>query len=642
MIRFGTPAGRWVIIGDRARFGHRVPRRDRGERGAADHRRGPRRRPQRPPVDPRRLPGHPQRAPPARRLARRHLRPAQGLHRRPRRLLARVGPSAASRRTPASLIAARALQGAAAALLVPGSLAIISSSFHPDDRGRAVGAWSGLAGISGALGPFLGGWLVDAVSWRFVFFINLPLAAIAVAITLRHVPESSDPDAVRHIDVPGALLASLGLAGGRVRADRGRRSTSGRSRSLAAVAGRHRPRRLRRHRSAVRRTRCCRSRCSGRGSSPGPTSRRSRCTPPSAAPRSSSCSSSSWASATRRSRPARRSCRSRVLMLTLSARMGQLAQRTGPRLPMTVGPLVIAAGHAAPRPGRTRARTTSTDVLPALVVFGLGLATTVAPLTSAVLAAVEDRHLGVGSGVNNAVSRVAGLLSVALLPALVGLDLERHQRGLGDGFAAAMRIAAVFSAVGWRRRVPHRPHPGRRTRPSPRPRSTALPRPVHRREGGRVGGSVPERGVDRADKLLTGRPPAHVLGDAGRQKRLGHRRGVADVRGDHAVRAWTTAGDRRAAAPGRSRRGPAPPIAPARSASTRSSVTMWPPRATLTSQAWLLHRLELGPPDQTRPCRAPGRGRAPRRRRRAAPRAGPRPRRPRRRGPSARGGAGRP
>ena len=146
------------------------------------------------------------------------------------------------------LIAARALQGAAAALLVPGSLAIISSSFHPDDRGRAVGAWSGLAGISGALGPFLGGWLVDAVSWRFVFFINLPLAAIAVAITLRHVPESSDPDAVRHIDVPGAVLVSLGLAGVAYALIEGA-VDFGPVELAAAVLGVARPRRVRPHRS---------------------------------------------------------------------------------------------------------------------------------------------------------------------------------------------------------------------------------------------------------------------------------------------------------------------------------------------------------------------------------------------------------
>jgi hypothetical protein len=116
---------------------------------------------------------------------------------------------------------------------------------------------------------------------------------------------------------------------------------------------------------------------------------------------------------------------------------------------MTVGPVLIAAGMlllTRVGPGSHYA----TDVFPALVVFGLGLATTVAPLTSAVLASVEDRHLGVGSGVNNAVSRVAGLLSVALLPALAGLDFSATGTtgGLGDGFATAMRIAAAFSVLG--------------------------------------------------------------------------------------------------------------------------------------------------------------------------------------------------
>ena len=111
------------------------------------------------------------------------------------------------------LIAARAVQGAGAALLVPGSLALISASFHPDDRGRAIGAWSGLAGVAGAIGPFVGGWLIDAVSWRLIFFINVPLAAACFVITWRHVPESLDEDdrGVRP-DVPGAVTASLGLA----------------------------------------------------------------------------------------------------------------------------------------------------------------------------------------------------------------------------------------------------------------------------------------------------------------------------------------------------------------------------------------------------------------------------------------------
>jgi EmrB/QacA subfamily drug resistance transporter len=344
------------------------------------------------------------------------------------------------------LIAARALQGAAAALLVPGSLAIISSSFHPDDRGRAVGAWSGLAGISGALGPFLGGWLVDAVSWRFVFFINLPLAAIAVAITLRHVPESSDPEAVRHVDVPGAVLVSLGLAGVAYALIEGA-VEFGPVELAAAVLG-----------------------VAALGAFVLTEARTSNPMLPLEVFTSRQFTGAnlttlavytalggttflvvlqlqlglgySAVEAGASLLPIT------LLMVTLSARMGQLAQHTGPRLPMTVGPMVIAVGMlllARVGPGSSYV----TDVLPAVVVFGLGLAATVAPLTSAVLAAVEDRHLGVGSGVNNAVSRVAGLLSVALLPALVGLDLGGDSSGgLGDAFASAMRIAAVFSAVG--------------------------------------------------------------------------------------------------------------------------------------------------------------------------------------------------
>ena len=111
------------------------------------------------------------------------------------------------------LIAARALQGVGGALLTPGSLAIIEASFHPDDRSTAIGAWSGLAGVTTALGPFLGGWLVEAFSWRLIFLINLPLAALVVWVTLRHVPESRDPAAAPKLDLTGAALAAVGLAG---------------------------------------------------------------------------------------------------------------------------------------------------------------------------------------------------------------------------------------------------------------------------------------------------------------------------------------------------------------------------------------------------------------------------------------------
>ena len=111
------------------------------------------------------------------------------------------------------LIAARALQGIGGALLTPGSLAIIQSAFAADDRPRAIGAWSGLGGVSGAIGPFLGGWIVGSIGWRWIFLLNLPLAAAVIAVTIRHVPESRDPTAQGRFDIAGAVLAALALAG---------------------------------------------------------------------------------------------------------------------------------------------------------------------------------------------------------------------------------------------------------------------------------------------------------------------------------------------------------------------------------------------------------------------------------------------
>ncbi|UZN03976.1 MFS transporter [Cellulomonas sp. S1-8] len=112
-----------------------------------------------------------------------------------------------------TLVAARVLQGVGGALLTPGSLAILQSTFAGDDRGRAIGAWSGLGGIAGASAPFIGGWIVQVADWRWVFGINVPLAALVVVVALRHVPESADPDAQARVDVAGTVLGALGLAG---------------------------------------------------------------------------------------------------------------------------------------------------------------------------------------------------------------------------------------------------------------------------------------------------------------------------------------------------------------------------------------------------------------------------------------------
>src|SRR5919205_3211490 len=114
--------------------------------------------------------------------------------------------------TPGELIAARALQGIGGALLVPGSLAIIGASFREEDRGKAIGTWSGFSGITTAIGPVVGGYLVDNVSWRAAFLLNVPLAIAVILIAVRHVPESRDPDA-RRLDIPGAILATVGLGG---------------------------------------------------------------------------------------------------------------------------------------------------------------------------------------------------------------------------------------------------------------------------------------------------------------------------------------------------------------------------------------------------------------------------------------------
>ncbi len=118
-----------------------------------------------------------------------------------------------SAQTPGQLIAARLLQGIGAALLTPGSLAMIQGSFRPADRGRVIGQWAGLGGIAAAIGPLLGGWIVDNASWRWIFIVNVPLAVVVLLVAARHVPESKDPEAVRSFDVLGAVLGALGLAG---------------------------------------------------------------------------------------------------------------------------------------------------------------------------------------------------------------------------------------------------------------------------------------------------------------------------------------------------------------------------------------------------------------------------------------------
>jgi EmrB/QacA subfamily drug resistance transporter len=347
------------------------------------------------------------------------------------------------------LIGARVLQGVGGALLAPGSLAIIQASFAPDQRARAVGAWSGLGGVAAAIGPVLGGWLVEAAGWQWVFLLNLPLAVAVIALTVRHVPETRDPDSHGGFDVAGAGLAALALAGITYALIEATGSAGTASVSVAAVVG---------VAAAVgfvaverRRTR-----------TPEPT--------PPMLPLSVFSSRQfsvvnvitflvygafggllfllvlqlqvaagfSPVEAGSALLPVT------VLMLALSARAGSLAQRFGPRWLMTGGITLLAAGMVLMT--RIGVHTSYVaDVLPAVIIYGFGLCLTVAPLTATVLASADVRHAGVASGVNNAVARAAGLVAVAALPAAVGLTTASYHEPAV--FSQSFHHAAIVCAV---------------------------------------------------------------------------------------------------------------------------------------------------------------------------------------------------
>jgi EmrB/QacA subfamily drug resistance transporter len=357
-------------------------------------------------------------------------------------LLCAIAPSAEM------LVFARLLQGIGGALLTPGSLAMIEASFRPGDRARAIGAWSGLGGVAAAVGPLLGGYLVDAVSWRAIFLINLPLGIFVMAMASRHVPETRDPTTSGHLDFSGATLAALGLAGttyALIEApDKGATPAilvAGIGGVVALVAFLLGERRSanpmmplglfssRQFSAANLVTFVVYAALGGvffllvaflqvsLGYSP--------------------------IAAGAASLPVT------ALMLLFSARSGALAQRIGARIPLTVGPLVIAVGLLLMTridPGDSYVST----VLPAVIVFGLGLTLVVAPVTATVLAAADARHSGIASGINNAVSRVAGLLAVAVLPLIAGLtgDSFYDPSAMADGFRVAMVTCAALSAMG--------------------------------------------------------------------------------------------------------------------------------------------------------------------------------------------------
>jgi EmrB/QacA subfamily drug resistance transporter len=344
------------------------------------------------------------------------------------------------------LIGARAAQGIAGALMVPGSLAIVQASFRPVDRGRAIGMWSGLSGVSLALGPFLGGWLIDSFSWRLVFFVNVPIIVATVVIAQRVVPETRDPTEPERIDWLGGTALVAGLGAGVYALIEGPSAGWSAAVIVLGLAGvvaivvfvRVERRvanpmvplsmfRSRQFSGANAVTLLFYAALSGvlfllvvhlqtdmgysaleAGAALLPVT---------------------------------------VCSLLLSPRMGALSQRIGPRIPMAVGPLIAGVGMALlalAEPGRSY----WVAVLPGAIVLGLGLSTTVAPLTTAVLAAAGDAHAGIGSAINNAVARVAGLLAIAILPAAAGLTTGGNSLDLSGGFGSAMVICGVMCALG--------------------------------------------------------------------------------------------------------------------------------------------------------------------------------------------------
>ena len=344
------------------------------------------------------------------------------------------------------LVAVRALQGASAAMLVPGSLVILQASFRREDRMAAIGAWTGLLGVATATGPVVGGWLVGH-DWRWAFWLNMPLAVLVVALALRFVPESRNPKAGRGLDVPGVVLVVAGLAGTTFALTDAPHSPG----VLPVVVG-----------------------VAGVAALLGFAARERRTPHPMVPPSlftnrvftavnlvtllvyaGLSAATlflvlflqdvSGWSPLAAGASTLPLS----VIMLVLASRFGTLASRHGPRGFMVAGTLTAALGFVllALVPAQPAFLV---HVLPGVALVGLGLSLTVAPLTGTVLAAAPDELAGTASGVNNAVSRTAGLLAVAAIPPLVGLGGADYSSAdaLGPAYRSAMLVSAALVALG--------------------------------------------------------------------------------------------------------------------------------------------------------------------------------------------------
>lgn len=337
------------------------------------------------------------------------------------------------------LVAARGLQGIGGALLTPGSLAILQASFRSADRSRAIGIWSGFGATAAVIGPLVGGWLLDVASWRWVFLVNLPVAGV-VLLLARHIPETKDADAPQRSDVIGVVWAAIGLGG----LTYGLTTGSLPSTLIGAL--------------------CLIAFVLHEG-------RTTRPMMPLDVFRSRSFSATNfvtflvyaalggmtlWLVVTLQVVAGVSPMQAGFALLPLTACMlllsplaGSVSERFGPTMPMTIGPLIMAGSVVALT--RVDAQTAYlVDVIVPTLVFGIGLATMVTPLTATALAAVPDHRAGIASGVNNAVARVGGLLAIAALPVVTGIGPDGFDDAttLRPAFVIAMWVCAGLLAAG--------------------------------------------------------------------------------------------------------------------------------------------------------------------------------------------------
>jgi EmrB/QacA subfamily drug resistance transporter len=346
------------------------------------------------------------------------------------------------------LVVARLVQGVGGALLTPGSLAMVESGFRRADRARAIGAWSGLSAVAGALGPLVGGLLVGAVSWRAVFLINVPLGIVIVVMAGRHVPETRDAAAGGRPDFRGVILAAVGLAGTTYALIEAPAHGASLRVLVIAIGG-------------------------GLALIAFVLAERRSANPMMPLSMFSSRQFSAANAVTfvvfgalsgvffllvaflqislgySPLEAGAATLPITALMLLLSTSAGALAQRIGPRIPLTIGPLVAALGLLL-MSQIDRGDSYLSGVLPAVIVFGLGLTLVVAPVTATVMASADERHSGIASGINTAVSRLSGLIVVAVLPLVAELTGKKfyNPAAMDHGFHVAMLTCAALAVAG--------------------------------------------------------------------------------------------------------------------------------------------------------------------------------------------------